>query len=198
LLDQVYEYDHLMANPTAVHQSNGPVPKILRKEEIHVTNYSPQTIGDNAVGVLSQTIIPSTTIRWIVPARIRHPDHNDVIFVSESFIQLREFLPTRHLANIPELLDLGCRILAAKVISYVDATPFIDQVVKQEERNDEDTKLAPPTQILVLTLDFCEIAFVYAEDVAPDRVRFKVARWKLPADVSSLGQYGRHLAVDSK
>jgi len=187
-----------MANGTTVHQNNGPVAKRLGQEEVRGISYPPHMISDNAVGVLSQTIIPSTTIRWILPARIRHPDHNDVIFVSESFVQLREFLPARHLANIPERLDLGCRILAAKVISYVDSTPFIDQVVKQEEQDEEDTKLAPPTQILVLTLDFCEIAFVYAEDVAPNRIKFRVARWKLPADVSSLGQYGRHLAVDSK
>jgi hypothetical protein len=187
-----------MANGTMVHQNNGPVARRLGQEAVQGIGNPPHMVGDLAVGVLSQTIIPSTTIRWILPARIRHPDHNDVVFVSESFVQLREFLPARHLANIPELLDLGCRILAAKVISYVDSTPFIDQVVKQEERDDEDTKLALPTQILVLTLDLCEIAFVYAEDVAPNRIKFKVARWKLPADVSSLGQYGRHLAVDSK
>lgn len=93
---------------------------------------------------------------------------------------------------------MGCRILAARIISYVDATPFIDQVVKQEEREGDDSRLGLPSQILVLTLDCCEIAFVYAEDIAPNRIRFRVGRWKLPADVSCLGQYGKHLAVDSK
>ncbi len=195
---QAYEYSPLMANGTTVLQNNGPIAKRLGQDTIHSIGNPPQTMGDGAVGVLSQTIIPSTTVRWILPARIRHPNHNDVIFVSESSIQLREFLPTLHLADTPARLDLGCRILAAKVLSCVDTTPFIDQVVKQEEREKDDSKLALPPQLLVLTLDFCEIAFVYAENFAPKHIRFRVARKKLPADVSSLGQFGRHLAVDSK
>lgn len=197
LFNQAPEGFYPMANGTTVHQNNGPVAKRLGQETVHSIGNPSNMLGDGGVGVLSQTIIPSTTIRWILPARIRHPDHNDVIFVSESFVQLREFLPTRHLADIPARLDLGCRILAAKVISYVDATPFADQVVKQEERYEEDWKLDMPPQILVLALDFCEIAFVYAEDLARNHIKFRVARKKLPADVSSLGQYGRHLAVDS-
>ena len=188
-----------MANSTVFQQNNGPVPRRLGQETVHSIGSPPHILGDGAAGVLSQTIIPSTTVRWILPARIRHPDYNDVVFVSESFVQLREFLPHRHLANLPPRLDMGCRILAAKVISYVDSTPFIDQVVKQEEREKNDSKTLP-SQVLVLALDFCEIAFVYAEDLAPrpNHITFRVARWKLPADVSSLGQYGRHLAIDSK
>lgn len=187
-----------MANGTIVHQNNDPIARRPEQETVHSIGQSPHIMGEEAVGVLSQTIIPSTTVRWILPGRIRHPDHNDVIFVSENAVQLREFLPTRHLANMPVRLDLGCRILAAKIISHVDSTPFIDQVVKQEEREKDRQKADLPPQILVLALDFCEIAFVYAEDIAPNHVKFRVARKKLPADVSSLGQYGRHLAIDSK
>jgi hypothetical protein len=187
-----------MANGTIVHQQNGPTAKRLGQETVSTIGSLPHVVGDGLVGVLSRTIIPSTTVRWILPARIRHPDHNDVIFVSESYVQLREYLPTRHLATMPERLDLGCRILAAKVISNVDSTPFIDQVVKQEERlKDDDAAILPP-HILLLALDYGEIAFVYAEDAAPNHIRFRVARKKLPADVSAFGQYGRHLAVDSK
>ena len=155
-------------------------------------------LGDGAVGILSRTIVPNGTVLWILPARIRHPNRYDVIFVGQSFLQLRELLPTRTLADAPARLDLGCRILAVKVLSYVDSTPFIDQVVKQEEREQDYSKLVLPQQILLLTLDCCEIAFVYAEDHGPNDIRFKVARKKLPADVSALGQYGKHLAVDSK
>jgi hypothetical protein len=68
----------------------------------------------------------------------------------------------------------------------------------QEQQEDDESKSALPPQILVLALDFGEIAFVYAEDVEPNHIRFKVARKKLPADVSCLGQYGRRMAIDSK
>lgn len=187
-----------MASGTVVHQNNGPVARGPVPDTIQDIGSPPSTLDNGAFGVLSQTIIPSTTIRWILPARIRNPLHNDVIFISESFIQLREFLPARHLATLPERLDMGCRILAARILSYVDATSFIDQVVKQEEREGDDSKLGLPSQILVLTLDFSEIAFVYAEDITPNRIRFRVGKWKLPADVSCLGQYGKHLTIDSR
>ena len=186
-----------MANGITVQQNCGPIAKKLDQDHVRSIGIRPQALGDGAVGLLSRTIIPSTTIRWILPARIRHQDHNDVIFVGESFVQLREFLPTRHLADLPARLDMGCRILAAKVISHVDCTSFVDRVVKQEQQELDDSKRTMPPQILVLALDFCELAFVYAEDVAPMQIRFRVGREKLPADVSSLGQYGRHLAVDS-
>lgn len=189
---------NLMAKCTTIHQNIDPAAQGADQDDVPRTGNPPQVVGDGAAGVLSRTIVPSTTIRWILPGRIRHRDHNDVIFIGGSFVQLREFLPTRHLADTPAWLDMGCRILAAKVISYVDSTPFIDQVVKQKERDHDKSKSASPPQILVLALDFGEIAFVYAEDVVPNHVRFRVARKKLPADVSSMGQFGRHLAVDSK
>jgi hypothetical protein len=187
-----------MANGTTVQQITGPVAKRLDQGTVHSIGSSPQMLGERAVGVLSRTIVPSTTIRWILPARIRHKDHNDVIFVGESFVQLREFLPSRHLADMPARLEMGCRILAAKVISHVEVTSFVDQVVKQEQHEDDDAKSTLPPQTLVLALDFGELAFVYAEDVAPGQIEFRVGRKKLPADVSALGQYGRHLAVDPK
>lgn len=186
-----------MAN-TSVRQDHGPTARRVEEQAVRGIVAQPEGLEDGAVGVLSQTIIPSTTVRWILPARIRHQDHNDVVFVGESSVQLREFLPNRHLANIPARLDFGCRILAANVVSYVDPTPFVDQVVKQEEREEDVSHSAQPPDILVLALDFCEIAFVYAENLAPKYVKFRVARKKLPADVSSLAKYGRHLAAESK
>ena len=187
-----------MANGTTVQQNNGPVAKRLDQGTVHSIGASPHGMGEGAVGVLSRTIVPSTTIRWILPARIRHSDHNDVIFVGESFVQLREFLPSRHLAEMPARLEMERRILAAKVISRVETTSFVDQVVKQEQHEDDDSKSTLPPQILVLALESCELAFVYAEDVAPTQIRFRIGKKKLPADASALGQYGRHLAIDSK
>jgi hypothetical protein len=186
----------LMANARTERQIYSPTLRRPEQQNMddHVDHSGAWDAG--GVGILSRTIVPSTSIRWILPARIRHRDHDDVVFIGESFVQLREFLPTRLLADLPARLELGCRILAAKVISYVDTTPFIDLVVKQEQLQAEDSQSVMPPQILLLALDFCEIAFVYAENVAPMNIRFKVARKKLPADVSCLGQYGRHLAVE--
>lgn len=171
--------------------------KMERKATDSIGNPLP-TKDAGVVGILSRTIIPSTTIRWILPARIRHPEHNDVVFIGNNVVQIRELLPSQHLANIGARLDLDRRILAAKVISHVESTAFIDQVVKQGGYEINDPSSSQPTELLVLALDSSELAFVYVEELAPRRVKFRMARKKLPADASSLGKFGRHLAVDAR
>jgi hypothetical protein len=121
-----------------------------------------------------------------------------VVFVGESVVQIRELLPSKHLANVSARLDLDCHILAAKVISRVESGSFVDQVVKQGDHKMDDMQPTLPSAILVLALDSSELAFVFAEDIASRRLRFRMARKKLPVDLSSLGQFGRHLALDAK
>ena len=36
------------------------------------------------MGVLTSTVVPSPLVRHIIPARIRHEDRNDVVFVGVS------------------------------------------------------------------------------------------------------------------
>lgn len=45
-------------------------------------------------GVLSQTLVKSPVIKWIIPARMRHKSKNDVVFVYENYIEVREVQST--------------------------------------------------------------------------------------------------------
>lgn len=161
-----------------------------------------ETQVPEVVGILSQSLHPSPTIRLILPARIRCKAQNDVVFVSENFIQLREFLPTGQLADITAKVDLGSQILSAKVISSkAYAESLVDQIIKQEldddyENGNDSDQIAFPPQLLVVSTVACNIVFLFAKNRGPGVVEFVFAKRKLLADASAEGQYARHLAVD--
>lgn len=156
-----------------------------------------KTHAHEPVGLLSQTIHPSSTIRTILPARIRHMNHHDVVFVGENFLQLRELLPSGQLTDVTARFDLGSQILSAKVISSkFEIVAFVDQVIKQEfdEYCVADSEFPP--QLLVVSTASCEIVFLYAQDCAPGIVEFRHAKKKLLVDLSLQERYGAHLAVE--
>jgi len=171
-----------ISSPTAIKSSKMQVPEV--------------------VGILSQSLHPSPTIRLILPARIRCKAQNDVVFVGEDFIQLREFLPTGQLADVTAKVDLGSQILSAKVISsQIHAESLVDQIIKQELDEDycgingSDQVTLPP-QLLVVSTVACNIVFLFAKNRAPGVVEFVFAKRKLLADAPVEGQYAKHVAVD--
>jgi hypothetical protein len=155
------------------------------------------------VGILSQSLHPSPTIRLILPARIRSKAQNDVIFVGENFVQLREFLPTGQLADVIAKVDLGSQILSAKVISAKgqQEESAVDQIIKQElddeyyDANDPDQVSFPP-QLLVVSTAACNVVFLFARNRAAGSVEFVFAKRRLLADVQVEEQYAKHVAVD--
>lgn len=161
-----------------------------------------------AVGLLSRTLSRSPTIRWILPARIRHKYKNDVVFVGEDFIHVKEYLPSGHLEDVATKADFGARIMAAKVLRSTDelaGMSFVDQVVKQEgDDHDvvwtppEDAELPEAPHVIVLTLASKRLVFLFAQEDSLGCVHFYHAQRALPVEVASLDQQGKHLAVDPR
>jgi len=157
------------------------------------------------VGILSRTLSPSPTIRWILPARLRSRYKNDVAFVGETYVQLREFLDNGQLADASAKLNFGTQILAAKVISAkAEVISVLDAILGQERDQERYTlrgepidDLLPP-QILVLSTAANELVYMYAKDVDVTDVRFIFAKRPYLAGVAIPERYGRHLAVDSE
>jgi hypothetical protein len=176
-------------------KSQTSLPTAFKPSSMHIPE---------VVGVLSQSLHPSPTIRLILPARIRSKNQNDVVFVGENFIQLREFLPTGQLADVTAKIDLGSQILSAKVLSskaWTQADSYIDEIIKQEldeESHDvhgSDYETSPP-QLLVVSTAACNIIFLFAKDRAPGVAEFVFARRKILADTSIEADYAKHIAVD--
>lgn len=158
------------------------------------------------MGLLSLTLAPSPAIRWILPARIRNSRSNDVVFVGNTFIQLRQFYTQGRLRLSEAIgrLDLDTQILGAKVISAkVEVIPAVDAILDQEYdevRYMIGGKRCPhdhPPQILVITTTSNELVYVYARDLNDGKnIAFIYAKKTLPRNVINSERYSRHIAID--
>ncbi|KIW02685.1 uncharacterized protein PV09_06122 [Verruconis gallopava] len=64
------------------------------------------------IGILSRTLIPSSMIKWIIPARFLHGANMQLLFVGENYIHIKEVIPDakvdyclRHRKTIPYIND---------------------------------------------------------------------------------------------
>ncbi|KAL1615403.1 hypothetical protein SLS54_009057 [Diplodia seriata] len=150
------------------------------------------------VGLLSRTVLQSPVVNWIIPARIRNREKNDVVFIGEDFIQLKEILPNAHLEHVSTKADFGSRIRAARV--FGEPRKFIHPPMTEKAQIPLDidwNELVPP-QILVLTLESQELLFLFARPRRDGSIEWKESCIPLSPDASLLEQPGRHLAVDPR
>ncbi|KAK5044497.1 hypothetical protein LTR84_010708 [Exophiala bonariae] len=155
-------------------------------------------------GILSRTFSTSSTVRWILPARVRSANKNDIVFVGETFVQLREFLPNGQLADATAKLDFGTQILAAQVVSAkLQIVEIMDEIIKQE-RDQEQYSLhghpiddSHPPQLLVLSTSSNELIYIYARENSSGDARFIFAKRSLLRGVNLPLRQCRHMAVDS-
>ncbi|OAT07096.1 thermotolerance protein, variant [Blastomyces gilchristii SLH14081] len=152
-------------------------------------------------GLLSRTIMPGPLIQLALPARLRHRDKHDIVFVGDDFIQIKELVPNGHLEDIATKADFDTKILDAKVIgnpgNAVTGTQF-----REEGELGALSNTSPDDcwhrQILVLVLACRELLFLYGAEGPSGRPEFIHVRRPLPSDVSSLEQYGRYVAIDPR
>jgi hypothetical protein len=162
--------------------------------------------GIPKVGLLSRTVIQSPMAQWILPARIRHPDKNDVIFVGDNFIQIKTLLCSGDIWYLEDVFtntDFDAKIVSAKIINALPEIALEDQIRMNAQREDNDVNMtrgsdepAIPPQILVLVMSSKEIVFTYAVESPDGHLEFMYCRRALPADASSLEAYGRHICLD--
>lgn len=144
-------------------------------------------------GLLTQPLIPSPVINWILPARLRDKDHNDVAFIGERRIQIKEALPSGHLQDVVEKSDLDGSFIGAKVINVSTELPWESQARPELEPHYVDNL---PPQLLFLATDSNELLFMYCSVLGDGP--FVSYNRPLPRDVNIADKYGRHIAVDPK
>jgi hypothetical protein len=157
------------------------------------------------LGVVSRTIASSSVVKWILPAKIRSSAKNDVVFVGETSIQLREFVTSSsmHLSEVTGRLDFQTSILDAKVLSAkLEAIPTLEAIQHQTGASERFTidgqPIAEdhPPQILVLSTSSSHLVFVYARQGYDGDVRFVYAKRHIMGDYFPATRLCRHLAVD--
>ena len=163
-------------------------------------------------GILTRTLMPSSVVKYIVPARIRHRTKNDVVLVGEHTIELKELLPDGTLHSVAQKGDFGSGIRAASVIgdpgldARIPPTTGIDSIIKQEAS--EETMKIPdgwreaPPQILVIALESRTLIFLFAYQNFSDQLDFAAYPRPLPLfgkdERKDDNQLGKHIAVDPR
>ncbi|KAJ5170311.1 uncharacterized protein N7500_003094 [Penicillium coprophilum] len=154
-----------------------------------------KTCRSRLAGLLTQPLIPSPIIKWILPARLRDKHHNDVVFIGERRIQIKEALPSGHLQDVVEKSDIEGSLIGAKVINVSTQLPWETQAPTSSIVHPYDRNKLPP-QILFLVLDSNELLFMYCSEMGDGP--FVSYNRALPRDINIADKYGRHIAVDPK
>lgn len=151
-------------------------------------------------GIFTQTVLPSPVIQWILPARLRSKHYNDVVFVGQQRIQIKEAAPGGYLEDVTEKSDFSGSIIQAKVLNVSTHLPWESQLRTSDVAATKGVDPALlddlPPQILVATLDLKQILFLCCSPSAKDA--FITFRRPLPVNVSLPEKFGRHVAVDPK
>jgi hypothetical protein len=151
------------------------------------------------LGLLSRTVLRSPIVNWIFPARVRHKRFNDVVFIGEDFVHIKEIGPDGHLRHIASKTDFDSRIRAARCFGE-PRKPAEDGQLKTEDADDlnNDTPDAIPPQVILLTLESQKLVFLFARQDECGHVNFIQSTNRLSSGMSSLERPGKHLAVDPR
>ncbi|KAF3482970.1 thermotolerance protein [Arthroderma uncinatum] len=176
---------------------------LSRNRESDNTSGNPERCKPPATGLLSRTLIQGPAVQWILPARLRHQDQNDVVFIGDKFIQIKELVPSGHLEEVVTKADFDSRIIGAKIINSRPG-PGLEDEIKQGGRVPSHSPRPSllgervPPHILVLVLSSKEILFIFTKEGPQGYPEFVYSRRPLPADTSALEEYGRHIAVEPR
>lgn len=153
---------------------------------------------ENVAGLLTKTVVHSPVVHWILPARIRSKDYNDVAFVGDDFVHIKQLTEHYHLDVVASDYAFDARIRAAKVFSIRREEPNEDLFIKDEFGRDDAADRDDPSQLLVLSLDSNELLFLYLESDGFGSYRFVHQSCPVPTFDRVLSQPGEYLAISPR
>ncbi|SPO05811.1 related to FUN12 - general translation factor eIF2 homolog [Cephalotrichum gorgonifer] len=163
-------------------------------------------------GLLTRTVIESPVVQWIFPARVRSAAHNDVAFIGDRFVQIRELGDDGQLHDIARKVDFESRIRNARVLGSFYEDSFVGDVHETTSGTfvnppgmhlGQDPLHAPsepkrpplPPQLLVIVLESGQIVFLFLRKSRQGTFQF-VASSVEPPRKERLVHPGFHLAID--
>ena len=196
-MDPVYQLDDTLL-PPAAGEAGQPAQRRARPERAS----DEQIVKNNqpSYGLFSHTVVPSPVIQWVLPARLRNRHRHDVVAVGERHLQIKEALSDIHLEDVITKSDFDANIIAAKVINVGGEVSWETQMKlgagNPTTSADSQVQDDLPPQILVLSLDSRELAFLYYSEL--DGGQFIHSHRPLPSDVSSFERFGWNVTIDPR
>ena len=175
-----------------------------------------------SLGLLTRTLIRSSVIKWIIPARIRHETKNDVLFISIDSVIIKEAFGDYTLKDIAIKDDFDAPIRSARILGdpreLADPDKFAHQEREREpkgaigdywEHHDIEHLQRPlhgipihaqqiPPHIVVLALESNKLVFFCAVSRTSDCPQFICCQKELPSAQSPLEKLGEYIAIDPK
>ncbi|CZT43873.1 uncharacterized protein RSE6_03976 [Rhynchosporium secalis] len=167
------------------------------------------------LGLLTQTVVRSPLVHWILPARLRDNSKHDVAFIGDGFVQIKELRADGILWDVLRKDDFGARIRNARVIgsikdyetdpdvlntsTHVKAESINEDVQMSDGSVSEDftprVALPLPPQWLLLQLDTGDSVFLTINRLKNGKTEFIHSKHRVSKPMLKL-QPGMHLAVD--
>jgi hypothetical protein len=150
------------------------------------------------IGLLSRTLIRSPMMKWIIPARIRHKDLNDLIFVGENTVHIKQVLRGGFLRDVGTKADFPSQIRSAAILgAQVESRLIKPEDSEHEQLYPPKEQSELPPQILVLALESAELRFLVLDPTHQGKtLRFHESPIQLPVLKSTLRNPGKILVVD--
>ena len=134
-----------MAVPTRVLENGQWVTRLLDPYQIlarnrtqleQKTGSASEPLKPPCRAVLTQTLVHSPNFKSIYPARIRHPDKNDVLFITDDTVQIREAHADYTLDTVAIKADFDAPIRRAKIFGLPrePTKPDLSNIIKEEDR----------------------------------------------------------------
>ena len=172
------------------------------------------------LGILTKTLVRSSVVNRIIPARIRHETKNDVLLISANSVTIKEAKGDFTLDEIITKSDFDSTIKSASIIGErrkLTKHNYGHNILKEEKNwqnfdSDEDevyvkgyshNPAAPPQRelpphILVLALESNRLVFLCAVSGSTEPLEILSSQRALPASTSPLQGLGEFMAVDPK
>lgn len=210
-----------MAVPTRVLQGGQWVTRLLDPYQILVQNRSHlESKASDAIrptepptcALLTRTLVRSPVLKSIHPAMIRHHTKNDVVFVSEDTVQLKEAFPDYTMSTVLTESNFDSHIRIALVYNVANADQMAERSsgsdgveVKIENEAASRAGQTPvkypaspylPPQIMIVILESFKVMFVYTTSGLSKNPEFSFTQKPLPYFSRRTHQLGEHIAVD--
>ena len=112
-------------------------PEIVRVEKAAETTKEPPCLG-----LLSRTIVSTPMIKWIIPARIRHQEKNDVLYITANSVEIKEAHGDYTLHHVVTKDDFDAPIMAARICGLQRelTKPDVSAIIRREEHWRDDVQ----------------------------------------------------------
>lgn len=165
-----------------------------------------------SLGLLTKTLVRSSVIKWIIPARVRHQNKNDVIFITADCVAIKEALGNYTLKDICIKADFDSPIRSARIVGDPRELTRPDKYTYAQKRRDDweyheanvdleeqpANKAALPPHIIVLALESQKLVFLCAINGTSEGPIWLSSHREMPKARSLLEELGEHIAVDPK